>query len=97
MSLPSQELDFETMANYRFSVSLKEDVVQPPDNNNPITRAQIHISVKDVDEPPVFTQKEYTFSVHEGQKNIIVGSVSAKDTDKTSNRIRYVPLYHIYT
>lgn len=79
---------------YTFTVTLAEHVVEPPDDTNLWRSAQIHIIVKDVDEPPVFTQTEYTFSVIEGQKNIIVGSVSAKDTDKTSHRIRYTLLHN---
>ncbi|TTW57047.1 Cadherin-5 [Bagarius yarrelli] len=92
-----KELDYETKTSYTFTVSLEENVVQPPDNMDTWTSAQIHISVKDVDEPPVFSQREYTFSVHENQKNIIVGSVSAKDTDKTSHRIRYTHTTNVFT
>ncbi|KAF4090844.1 hypothetical protein AMELA_G00030280, partial [Ameiurus melas] len=84
-----QDLDYETKERYKFTVTLTEDVVRPPDNTGAQTTAQIHITVKDVDEPPVFTQAEYTFKVYENQKKIIVGSVSAKDTDKTNHRIRY--------
>ncbi|MCI4392969.1 hypothetical protein PGIGA_G00152000 [Pangasianodon gigas] len=82
-------LDFETKKRYSFTVTVKENVVQPPDNTHLQTSAQIDITVEDVDEPPVFTKAEYTFNVTEGQKNIIVGSVSAKDPDKDSYRIRY--------
>ncbi|XP_027016011.2 cadherin-5 [Tachysurus fulvidraco] len=84
-----KELDYETKASYTFTVNLKENVVPNADNSNAWTTAQIHINVKDIEELPVFSQKEYNFSVHEGQKNIIVGSVSARDTDKTNHRIRY--------
>ncbi|XP_060767860.1 cadherin-5 isoform X2 [Neoarius graeffei] len=84
-----KKLDYETKPSYNFTIKLQEHVVQPPDNTNLRSSAQILITVEDVDEPPVFTQTEYTFSVREGQKNIIVGTVSAKDTDKTSHRIRY--------
>lgn len=88
--LSGQELDYETTAAYTFTIHLKENVVKPPDNTDIWRSTQIYITVRDVDEPPVFTQAEYTFSVIEGQKNVIVGSVSAKDTDKTNHRIRYV-------
>ncbi|XP_053347626.1 cadherin-5 isoform X2 [Clarias gariepinus] len=84
-----KELDYETKAEYTFTVTLEENVVQPMDNRNPWTTAQIIVYVKDVDEPPVFSQAEYTFSVKEGPGNLIVGSVSARDMDKTSHRIRY--------
>ncbi|MCJ8747185.1 hypothetical protein PDJAM_G00150470 [Pangasius djambal] len=82
-------LDYEMKKRYTFTVTVKENVVQPPDNTNLWTSAQIDITVEDVDEPPVFTKAQYTFNVTEGQKNIIVGSVSAKDPDKDSYRIRY--------
>lgn len=65
----------------------------PPDNKDSWRSASIDITVKDVDEPPVFTQEVYTFNVTEGQENVLVGSVSAKDTDKTSHRIWYALLY----
>ncbi|XP_058238152.1 cadherin-5 [Hemibagrus wyckioides] len=84
-----KELDYETKASYTFTVNIKEYVVQPPDNSNAWTSATIHINVKDVEEPPVFSQKVYNFTVKEEQKNIIVGSVSARDMDKTNHKIRY--------
>ncbi|XP_053473128.1 cadherin-5 [Ictalurus furcatus] len=84
-----QDLDYEKKERYTFTVTLTEDVVQPPDNSDVLTRAQVHITVKDVDESPVFTQAEYIFKVYENKEKIIVGSVSAKDTDKTNHRIRY--------
>lgn len=80
-------------ARYTFTIHLKENVVKPPDNTDIWRSAQVYIAVKDVDEPPVFTHAEYTFSVKEGQQNLIVGSVSAKDMDKTNHRIRYALLY----
>ncbi|KAI5088810.1 cadherin-5 precursor [Silurus meridionalis] len=84
-----KKLDFETKEMYSFTVTLKESVVQKPDNVDQRMSAQIIIKVIDVDEPPVFSQANYTFNVVEGQTNIIVGSVFAKDTDKSSYRIRY--------
>ncbi|KAK3528250.1 hypothetical protein QTP86_028484 [Hemibagrus guttatus] len=85
----STELDYETKATYTFNVKITEHVVQPPDNSNAWTTASIRINVKDVEEPPVFSQKVYNFTVKEEQINIIVGSVSARDMDKTNHKIRY--------
>lgn len=62
-----------------------------PDNQGPILkRAQVIINVIDVDEPPVFNQTEYKFSIYEGPfKNPFIGAVSARDPDKTGHKIRY--------
>uniref|UniRef100_A0A8B9I257 Cadherin-5 n=1 Tax=Astyanax mexicanus TaxID=7994 RepID=A0A8B9I257_ASTMX len=83
-------LDYETNPSYSFMVTVSEaDVVQPPDSQGSVvTSARVYVSVLDVNEPPVFTQTEYNFQVHEGQnKNKIVGSVSASDPDKPGYKI----------
>ncbi|XP_073693013.1 cadherin-5 [Garra rufa] len=86
-------LDFETLNAYTFSVNVDEQTVsKPPDNRGPnlLTRAQVFISVIDVDEPPVFSRNEYKFSIDEGPfKNSVIGAVSAKDPDATAYKIRY--------
>ncbi|XP_062845316.1 cadherin-5 [Trichomycterus rosablanca] len=90
-------LDYETTASYTLTITVTEDVVvQRPDNEKSglalqlTPSAQIFITVEDVDEPPVFNQSEYTFNVLEGQTRYkVIGSVSARDADKTSHRIRY--------
>ncbi|XP_051501240.1 cadherin-5 [Myxocyprinus asiaticus] len=86
-------LDFETEETYSFSVDVVEHTVsKSPDNQGPhlLKRAQVFINVIDVDEPPVFNQTEYKFSINEGPfKNPIIGAVSAKDPDKKGYKIRY--------
>ncbi|KAK2914027.1 hypothetical protein Q8A67_002426 [Cirrhinus molitorella] len=86
-------LDYETLKAYVFSVNVDEHTVsKSPDNRGPnlLTRAQVVINVIDVDEPPVFSQTLYNFSIYEGPfKNPIIGAVSAKDPDATAYKIRY--------
>ncbi|XP_016394466.1 cadherin-5-like [Sinocyclocheilus rhinocerous] len=86
-------LDYETKNMHIFNVNVDEHTVsKSPDNQGPNLqkRAQVFISVIDVDEPPVFSQNEYNFSIYEGQfKSPIIGDVSAKDPDKTGYKIRY--------
>lgn len=76
-----------------FNVNVEEHTVsRSPDNQGPnlLKRTQIFIDVIDVDEPPVFNQTEYKFSVYEGPfKNPVIGAVSAKDPDRASYKIRY--------
>lgn len=93
LSNPSQPLDYETKNTYIFSVNVDEHTVsKSPDNQGPalLKRAQVSINVIDVDEPPVFSQTEYQFSIYEGPfKTPVIGAVSAKDPDKTRHKIRY--------
>ncbi|XP_066510536.1 cadherin-5 [Hoplias malabaricus] len=86
-----QGLDFETKPSYTFLVEVREEgVVQPADNVvGSRTSAQVQISVKDVDEPPVFTESEYSFNVSEGEMKDYIGFVSAKDPDTTKHRVRF--------
>lgn len=88
-----QPLDYETEKMHKFSVNVLERTVsKSPDNQGPNlqTRAQVFINVIDVDEPPVFSQTEYKFSIYEGPfNNPIIGTVSAKDPDKNGYKIRY--------
>ncbi|RXN12486.1 cadherin-5-like protein [Labeo rohita] len=86
-------LDYETLKAYTFTVNVDEHTVsKSPDNRGPnlLTRAQVFINVIDVDEPPVFSQTEYKFSINEGPfKNPVIGAVSAKDPDAAAYKIRY--------
>lgn len=86
-------LDYEKVKTYMFNVNVEEHTVsRSPDNQGPnlLKRTQIFIDVIDVDEPPVFNQTEYKFSVYEGPfKNPVIGAVSAKDPDRASYKIRY--------
>nr|AMR55388.1 cadherin-5 [Schizothorax prenanti] len=86
-------LDYETEKMHTFIVNVLERTVsKSPDNQGPNlqTRAKVFITVIDVDEPPVFSQTEYKFSIYEGPfKTPIIGAVSAKDPDKDGYKIRY--------
>ncbi|XP_036418773.1 cadherin-11-like [Colossoma macropomum] len=86
-----KNLDYETSSTYSFKVEVREDnVAQPPDNQGSmLTTVQVYITVIDVDKPPVFSKAEYTFDVLEGPiRNKVIGSVSARDPDRTNYRIK---------
>ncbi|KAL6461322.1 hypothetical protein MHYP_G00294660 [Metynnis hypsauchen] len=88
----AKSLDYETNSTYSFNVEVREDgVAQPPDNQRSmLTTAQVLITVIDVDEPPVFSKAEYTFNVQEGPiRNKVIGSVSARDPDRTNYKMKY--------
>ncbi|XP_064193299.1 cadherin-5-like [Anguilla rostrata] len=85
-------LDFEQTAKYTCEVQMREDgLVSPPDNSGRLNaRATVVIDVLDVDEPPLFTQKVYNFSLREdAAPNSKVGQVSARDPDAAQLRVRY--------
>ncbi|XP_029377051.1 cadherin-5 isoform X2 [Echeneis naucrates] len=85
-----QALDFEVTNSYSFSVQVKENVHGTADNaNSAVTTAQVNIKVLDVDEPPVFSQSIYTFSVVEERLVSNIGTVWARDPDKANKSIRY--------
>ncbi|XP_058639185.1 cadherin-5 [Onychostoma macrolepis] len=86
-------LDYETEKMHKFSVDVSEYTVsESPDNQGSRLqmKAKVFIHVIDVNEPPVFNQTEYKFSIYEGPfENPIIGAVSAKDPDENSYKIRY--------
>ncbi|XP_068184451.1 cadherin-5 [Antennarius striatus] len=83
-------LDFETTNSYTFAIQVRENLRFPAENmNSAITTAQVNIKVLDVDEPPVFTQHVYTFTVVEESIVNNIGTVTAKDPDRANKRIRY--------
>ncbi|GLD69635.1 cadherin-5-like protein [Lates japonicus] len=83
-------LDYETRNNYTFTVRVREDIRFPADSENrPVTTAQVNIRVLDVDEPPVFSQSIYTFTVMEELLVNNIGTVTARDPDRANKRIRY--------
>ncbi|XP_029031387.1 cadherin-5 [Betta splendens] len=87
-----QPLDYETMKSYTFTVKVQENLNLrlPADNvNQALTTAMVIVEVLDVDEPPVFSQPNYTFPVMEEQLVNAVGVVTARDPDQANKRIRY--------
>uniref|UniRef100_A0A3P8TAW0 Cadherin-5 n=1 Tax=Amphiprion percula TaxID=161767 RepID=A0A3P8TAW0_AMPPE len=60
----------------------------PADNVNSAVTS-VNIKVLDVDEPPVFSQSIYTFTVMEEMNVNNIGSISARDPDKAAKSIRY--------
>ncbi|XP_076856645.1 cadherin-5 [Brachyhypopomus gauderio] len=87
-------LDYEEKKGYSFTVMITEEgIIHPSDNRDSKlhTMAEVHITVLDVDEPPVFTSTVYNFSINEGPiKQKEIGYVSAKDLDNTGYRIEYL-------
>lgn len=49
---------------------------------------QVFIRVLDVDEPPVFTNASYHFTVLEETMTSLIGSVRATDPDRPQKKIR---------
>lgn len=86
-----QPLDYETMPVHTFTVEVREDLaVRNPENSRiAITTATVTIKVLDVDEPPVFSQPSYTFTVLEERIVQNIGMILATDPDKAKNIIRY--------
>ncbi|XP_034465174.1 cadherin-5 isoform X1 [Hippoglossus hippoglossus] len=88
-----QALDYETMNSYTFNVQVRENLRNlrfPADNvNSAVTTAQVTIKVVDVDEPPVFSQPIYTFTVVEERMVNNIGVITARDPDRAKMTIRY--------
>uniref|UniRef100_A0A3Q2PCH6 Cadherin-5 n=1 Tax=Fundulus heteroclitus TaxID=8078 RepID=A0A3Q2PCH6_FUNHE len=81
-----QALDYETQNSHTFTVKVEEDLqFSPPDNFK-----TVKIRVIDVDEPPVFTQATYNFSVYEERvETRPFGAIQARDPDRAKKRIEY--------
>ncbi|KAM9344858.1 cadherin-5 [Symphorus nematophorus] len=86
-------LDFETTNSYTFPIQVRENLRNlrfPADNvNSAVTTAQVNIRVLDVDEPPVFSQLMYSFTVLEESMVSNIGTVTARDPDRANKNIRY--------
>ncbi|XP_060943255.1 cadherin-5 [Limanda limanda] len=88
-----QALDYETTNSYTINVQVGENLRNlrfPADNaNSALPAAQVNIKVLDVDEPPVFSQPIYTFTVVEERMVNSIGMIAARDPDKAKLTIRY--------
>uniref|UniRef100_UPI0037E821B7 cadherin-5 n=1 Tax=Semicossyphus pulcher TaxID=241346 RepID=UPI0037E821B7 len=88
-----QALDYETTNSYTFTVQVRDNLKNlrfPADNvNSAVTTAQVNVRVLDVDEPPIFSQPIYTFTVLEERVVSNIGTVTARDPDRANKSIRY--------
>ncbi|KAM6916077.1 cadherin-5 [Xenentodon cancila] len=87
-----QALDYETMKSYTFTVEVQEDLgpLRADNVGKAVTRAQVTVRVSDVDEPPVFSRFNYTFTVPEDKEiHASIGTVTARDPDAANKAIRY--------
>ncbi|XP_031424603.1 cadherin-5 [Clupea harengus] len=88
-----QPLDYETKNSYRFTVFVTEDIVKFPglqQNTNVKNKAEVLITVTDVDEPPVFSKPEYNISVlEETFPHVFREVIKARDPDRDNHPIRY--------
>ncbi|XP_018608288.2 cadherin-5 [Scleropages formosus] len=89
-----EALDYETKSKHTFVVYMREDTLRSPaDNQGEASRTQVEVvvNVLDVNEPPVFTQQMYNFSLREDARiGTRVGKVSARDPDTAQYDIRYM-------
>jgi len=88
---PSQPLDYESKTRYVAAAEAFNDHVDTRflalDEFR--DRTTLKIVVEDVDEPPAFLSPVYEWKVPENLAvGTVVGSVSARDTDRVNNPIR---------
>ncbi|XP_062405320.1 cadherin-5 [Sardina pilchardus] len=84
-----QPLDYETTNRYAFTVFVTEDIVKNSHVNGN-NKAEVVIKVTDVDEPPVFTKREYNISVPEEKfPHEFPEPINAKDPDRINRPIRF--------
>ncbi|XP_032086696.1 cadherin-5 [Thamnophis elegans] len=89
---PTKLLDFEKIREYKFVVEATDANINYAYSARKGLEnvARVIIKVIDVDEPPVFTQASYTFTVQEeGAKKISIGCVLANDPDSAKRPISY--------
>ncbi|KPP78736.1 Cadherin-7-like, partial [Scleropages formosus] len=85
-------LDFETKASYTLRIEAVNRNIDPRFVNLGTfsDTATVHITVEDVDEPPVFSSPVSKMVVSEAAKlGTIIGTVSAHDPDSSNSAIRY--------
>ncbi|KAG9479110.1 hypothetical protein GDO78_012656 [Eleutherodactylus coqui] len=86
-------VDFESRRRYNIRVRAENKY-----NTALFDTATVRISVSNVDEPPVFLEKEYFMEIPESATvGSYVGSVTAKDPDGTDIMIRYGILHKKYS
>ncbi|XP_053324441.1 cadherin-24 [Spea bombifrons] len=85
-------LDFESRRSYTFRVEVMNTVIDPQYiRRGPFKDVTtVRVTVGDVNEPPMFSQNHFTFSVLENlPPGILVGVVQARDPDIRSSSISY--------
>ncbi|XP_004626098.1 cadherin-5 [Octodon degus] len=88
---PIKPLDYELIQKYLFVVEATDPTInlRYSRDRSGKNKARVIINVLDVDEPPVFQRRFYHFLLKENQKKHLIGSVLAKDPDKTKSKIGY--------
>uniref|UniRef100_H3CTF5 Cadherin-20 n=1 Tax=Tetraodon nigroviridis TaxID=99883 RepID=H3CTF5_TETNG len=85
-------LDFETKLSYTLKVEGANTHVDPHvHHRGPFKDVTIvHVSVEDVDEPPLFDSPAYLLELSEDAEiGTVVKTVSARDPDSANNTVRY--------
>lgn len=88
---PVQPLDFETKPSYTLKVEgANTHVDRHFHHHGPFKDVTIvHVSVEDVDEPPLFDTPGYYIEVPEDAEiGTVVKTVSARDPDSANNTVR---------
>lgn len=86
-----QPLDYESKRRFVMAAEAFNDNVDTRflSNNEFRDRTTLKIFVEDVDEPPVFTTREYEWKIQENMAaGTMVGIVSARDSDAANNPVR---------
>lgn len=86
-----QPLDFETKLSYTLKVEGANTHVDPHvHHRGPFKDVTIvHVSVEDVDEPPLFDSPAYLLELSEDAEiGTVVKTVSARDPDSANNTVR---------
>lgn len=86
-----QPLDFERKRQYSLRIQVENSHIDPRFFSVGPFRdeATVHVTVEDVDEPPVFQRAGYAMEVKEdAARNAAVGSVSASDPDDKNSLVR---------
>uniref|UniRef100_A0AAV2L7D6 Cadherin-20 n=1 Tax=Knipowitschia caucasica TaxID=637954 RepID=A0AAV2L7D6_KNICA len=81
-------LDFESKPSFTLKVEAAN--TDPGQNQHFSDVTIVHLTIEDVDEPPVFDQNQYVLELLEdAQVGTVVRAVSARDPDSANNTVRY--------
>lgn len=86
-----QPLDFETKLSYTLKVEGANTHVDPHVHHRGTFKdvTIVHVSVEDVDEPPLFESPAYYMELPEDTEiGTVVRTVSARDPDSANNTVR---------